>query len=77
MHGFEIGRQPEFLEDDNDLVNLDPERVRGSPKGSDLEDEDDEINWTHGMNGIMTVDRCPRMLSSSTEESDSHFDLRT
>ena len=49
MRGWEIGGQPEHLDDDDDddLLNKDQERTRECPESSDLEDEHDEVwrNW--------------------------------
>ena len=47
MRGWEIGGQPEHLDDDDELLNKDQERTRECPEGSDLEDEHDEVwrNW--------------------------------
>ena len=47
MRGWEIGGQPEHLDEDDELLNVDQERTRECPEGSDLEDEHDEVwrNW--------------------------------
>ena len=43
----EIGGQPELVDEDEYLMNLDPDSTNDSVNGSDLEDEDDEEwgNW--------------------------------
>ena len=47
MRGWEIGGQPEHLDEDDVLLNVDQERTCESLEGSDLEDEHGEVwkNW--------------------------------
>ena len=47
MRGWGIGGQPEHLDEDDELLNVDQERTRECLEGSDLEDEHDEEwrNW--------------------------------
>ena len=47
MRGWEIGGHPEFRDEDEELMNLEPDRTKACFNCSDLENEDDEKwrNW--------------------------------
>ena len=42
VRGWEIGEPRELVDEDDDLMNLDPDRTCERFNGSDLEDADDE-----------------------------------
>ena len=82
MRGWEIGGHPELRDEDEELMNLEPDRTKACFNCSDLENEEMKngetgevmiLNPTPGVNGMLTANKRLRTLSFHAEMSEPNL----